>query len=172
MRYDERQKELEDRAWKHIAVREFAEAETALRQLIDTIDADDAERLWHLHAVLAGVLNGLSRAAEGTDMYRRALAEARRLGDTHFAVGHARYTLANQYLTFGDPRDALAETDPVPAGSGHIQSLLHAVSAQALWKLDRRDEARLAAQRSIDTSPHEEWRVNMTRDLAHILSAG
>jgi len=169
---NEPQKELYRRAWKHIDAHEFAEAETALRQLVEITDPGDSIQLWQLHGLLASVLNSLSRTAEGTDMCRRALAEARRAGDSHSAVGPARYMLANQYLLFGDPRDALAEAEPVPAGVGHIQCLLHSVAAQALWKLGRRDEARVAARQAMDTSPTAERRADMTRDLAHLLIAG
>jgi Flp pilus assembly protein TadD len=169
---DESPKELHRRAWKHIDAQEFTEAEAPLRRLIDVTDPDDPIRLWELHGLLAGVLNSLSRTAEGTDMYRRALAEARRAGDSHSAVGPARYMLANQYLLFGDSHDALAEAEPVPAGAGHVQCLLHSIAARALWKLGRQDEAQVAAQQAMDTSPTAERRADMTRDLAHILRAG
>ncbi len=169
---DESPKELYRRAWKYIDAQEFAEAEPPLRRLIDATDPSDPIRLWELHGLLAGVLNSLSRTAEGTDLYRRALAEARRAGDDHSAVGPARYMLANQYLLFGDPRDALAEAEPVPTGVGHIQCLLHSIAAQSLWKLGRRDDAQVAAQQAMDMSPTAERRADMTRDLAHILGAG
>jgi len=164
--------ELFRRAWKHIDGQEFGDAEIALRQLIDLTDQGDPVRLWELHGLLAGVLNMLSRTDEGTDMYRLALADARRAGDSHSIVGPARYMLANQYLLFGDPRDALAEAEPVPTGTGTIQCLLHSISAQALWKLGRPDEAQVAAQQAMDTSPTAERRADMTRDLAHILGEG
>jgi tetratricopeptide (TPR) repeat protein len=169
---DESPKELLRRAWKHIDAQEFAKAEPPLRRLINVTDPGDPIRLWELHGLLAGVLNSLSRTAEGTDMYRRALAEARRAGVSHSAVGPARYMLANQYLLFGDPREALAAAEPVPPGVGHIQCLLHSITAQALWKLGRRDEAQVAAQRAMDTPPTAERSADMTRDLAHILGAG
>ena len=159
-------------AWEHIAAQEFAQAETLLRQLIDITDPSDSTRLWELNGLLAGVLNSLQRPSEGTEMYRRALAEARRAGESSSTVGPARYMLANQYLLFGDPRDALAEAEPVPAGAGHVQCLLHSICAQALWKLGRRDEAHVAAQRAMDTAPTDEARLDMTRELGHILNAG
>jgi tetratricopeptide (TPR) repeat protein len=165
-------KELYRRVWKHIELEEFDQAEDALRQLIDTTDPGDSTRLWELNGMLAGVLNSLSRPTEGTEIYRRALAEARRAGESHATVGPARYMLASQLLLFGDPRDALAEADPVPPGTGHVQCLLHSVSAQALWKLGRRDEALRAARRAMDTAPTAERRADMTRDLDHIVSAG
>jgi tetratricopeptide (TPR) repeat protein len=169
---EESPKELFRRAWKHIDGQEFGDAEIALRRLIDVTDYDDPGRLWELHGLLAGVLNMLSRTDEGTDMYRRALADARRAGDSPGVVGAARYMLANQYLLFGGPRDALAEAEPVPPETGHIQCLLHSISAQALWKLGRPDEAQVAAQQAMETSPTAERRADMTRDLAHILGAG
>jgi hypothetical protein len=42
---------------------------------------------------------------------------------------------------------------------------------EALLKMGRRDEARAAAQRAMDSSPTDELRANMTRDLEHILNA-
>jgi Flp pilus assembly protein TadD len=129
-------------------------------------------RLWELNGLLAGVLNSLSRPREGTEMYRRALAQPRRAGESSSAVGPARYMLANQYLLFGDPLDALAEAEPISAGKGHLQCLLHSVSAEALWKLGRQDEAQLAAQRAMDAAPTDERRSDVARDLAHILNAG
>ncbi len=145
--------ELYRRAWKHIELEEFARAETVLRQLIDLTDPGDSTRLWGLYGLLAGVLNSLSRPAEGTELYRRALVEARRAGEAHPTVAPARFMLANQLLVFGDPQEALAETDPVPAGAGHVQCLLHFVAAQALWKLGRSEEAKSAAQLAIETAP-------------------
>src|SRR5262249_8508058 len=93
---NESPKEIFRRAWKHIDAQQFGEAEIALRQVIALTDESDPIRLWELHGLLAGVLNSLSRTDEGTDMYRRALADARRAGDDHSAVGPARYMLANQ----------------------------------------------------------------------------
>jgi len=166
------EEELRRRLHKHMEGQEFGEAETVLRQLLDIADPRDSLQLWQHLFLLAGVLNSLSRTEEGTDTYRRALAEARRAGEANSAVGPARYMLANQYLLFGDPRDALAETDPIPAGVGHVQCLLHSIAAQALWKLDRRAEAEVAARQAMDACPTEERREDMIRDLAHILKAG
>jgi len=117
MSEDEPQRALFDRAWQHIDHREFAQAEVVLRNLIEATEGDPTG-LWQLYGLLAGVLIGLSRPSEGTEMYRRALAEARRAGDTSAAVGPVRFMLANQHLRFGDPRDALAEAEPVPTASG------------------------------------------------------
>jgi predicted RNA polymerase sigma factor len=103
-------------------------------------------------------------------MYRRALAEARRVSD--LAADVYRYFSANQYLVFGDPSDALSEAERVPAGAGHVQCVLHSVCAEALWKMGRQDEARAAAQRAMDTAPTAERRADTERDLAHILNAG
>lgn len=172
MTQDAIQRELLGKVWKHIDAEEFAAAEMALRQLIDITDPDDSIRLWALNGRLAAVLNSLSRPSEGTEMYRRALVQARRAGESHSAVGLARYMLATQYLDFGDPRDALAETEPVPVGVGYVQCLLHSVSAQALWKLGRRNEAQVVARRAMDAAPTDERRADMAEDLAHILNAG
>ena len=168
---EEPQRTLFRRAWQHIDQREFAQAETVLRDLIDVTDSGDPIRLWELYGLLAGVLNSLSRPSEGTEMYRRALAEALRAGDASGAVGPARFMLANQYLLFGDPRDALAEAEPVPNGVGHVQCLLHSIAAQALSKLGRSDEARAAARRAMDAAPTAARRTDPTRNLGTLLDA-
>lgn len=142
-------RDLTAAAQAHMDAGRFAEAEVAIRLLIDRIAPDDHLRLWIEFVSLAGVLNMLERADEGTEMYRRALEEAERLPSGKEA-GAARYMLANQYLIFGDPRDALETADPIPQGVGHVQCLLHGVVAEAHWKLEQRDEARTAAKRAIE----------------------
>jgi predicted RNA polymerase sigma factor len=146
----------------------FAEAEIALRKLIDRIEPEDHLRRWIELMALAGVLNMLARAEEGTEMYRRMLDEARLAGERSREVDVSRYMLANQYLLFGDPRDALETVDPIPAGVGHVQCLLHAVAAQAFWKLARRDESRTAARNAIAACPTDERRAELSEQLKHI----
>jgi tetratricopeptide (TPR) repeat protein len=166
------EKALYRAAWKHIDAEEFSQAEAALRQVVDLADPNDPLRLWELSGLMASVLNSLSRPDEATEMLRRALSEALRVGPANSAVGVARYMLANQYLIYGDPRDALTQTLPVPVGNGHIQCLLHSIAAQALWKLNRHDEAQNAAKLAIDAAPTDERRSDLTRDLRDILNAG
>jgi tetratricopeptide (TPR) repeat protein len=163
--------ELDTVVWAHIEAERFDQAEVALRKLIDLIHPEDALRLNMFFSLLGGVLNRLDRADEGTEMYRRALIEARRLGPSRPEVGAARYMLANQYLLYGDPALALAETEPVPSGSGHVQCLLHAVAAQALWKLGRHDEARVAARKGLTASPTDERRAQLSQELDYILGS-
>lgn len=83
-----------------------------------------------------------------------------------------RYMLGNQYLLFGDPRDALDTVDPVPPGVGHVQCLLHAVAADALWKLERKEEARARARIAIDVSPTDERRAQLSEHFDHMLRSG
>jgi hypothetical protein len=165
----ELEKELNRVAWKHIAAEEFAEAEGPVRRLLELTDPADPLRLWHYCGLLAGVLNSLSRADQGTEMYRRALAEALRAGPSRPEVAIARYELANQLLIFGDPKDALATAEPVPPGSGHVQCLLHSVAAHALWKLDRQEDAKRSGRTAIDTAPTDECRSELTEELEYIL---
>jgi tetratricopeptide (TPR) repeat protein len=129
---------LYKRALKHIGAQELAQAELALRQLIDITAPSDNLRLCMLYSLLADVLNALSRTAEGTEMYRRVLAQAR----------------------------------PAPPGVGYTQCLLHSAAAQSLWKLERRDESRIAAQQALEASPTPERRAELTQELASILNAG
>ena len=104
-------------------------------------------------------------------MYRKALEEARRLREPG-TEGVSRYMLGNQYLLFGDARDALETVEPVPEGVGHLQCLLHSVAAEALWKVEERDEARTRARIAIDASPNDERRAEVSQQLAHILGTG
>lgn len=163
--------ELDTAVWAHIEAERFDQAEVALRKLIDVVDPEDALRLNMFLGLLGGVLNRLGRADEGTEMYRRALSESRRLGPSRPEVGAARYMLANQYLLYGDPALALAETEPVPRGSGHVQCLLHAVAAEALWKLGRHDDARTAARNGISASPTDDRRAQLSEQLGYILDS-
>jgi tetratricopeptide (TPR) repeat protein len=172
MEKNESNKDLDSAAWAHVSAGRFAEAEVAFRQLLDRLGARDPLRRWNLLGALAGILNGLGRPDEGTDAYREALAEVRKVGPNRPEVAVARYMLANQFLIFGDPRDALREVEPIPAGGGHVQCLLRSVAAQALWKLDRRDEARLAARAALDGAPTDERRQSLAEELKDILVAG
>jgi len=168
---DESRPVLDEAALADLASDKFEQAEAALRNLIARVDSEDVARRWYLFSVLGGVLNMLDRPAEGTEMYRRSLVEARRLGPSR-EVEVATYALANQHLIFGDPEDALAEATPAPAGKGHTQCLLHAVAAEALWKLNRHDQARVSAQSAITACPTDERRVQMSEQLAYILRVG
>lgn len=160
---------LEDSAWAHIEAERFAEAEVLLRQAI--AQSDEAHELWHLFAMLAGVLNELGRPADGTAAYRQALAEARSMGPDRLEVGACRYMLANQCLIYGDPAEALAEALPVSKGGGHVQCLLHAVAAHALWKQGQRSEAQSAARRALDACPTEARTTEIGEQLAYVLEA-
>jgi tetratricopeptide (TPR) repeat protein len=168
---EEAWEDLDEVVWAHIRARRFDEAEVTLRELIERAEPRDPLRLSYLLGVLAGVLNNLERPVEGTELYRQALAEARRSGASN-SVEAARYMLTNQLLIHGNPTDALAEAEPVPAGSGHVQCLLHSVAAQALWKLGRHEDARSAAKRAMDAAPTDERRSDLTEALAHIERAG
>lgn len=135
---------LQETVWAHIDAERFAQAESALRKLIERIEPDDADRCWHYCGLMAGVLNSLGRAEEGTEMYRRALAEARRTGHPP-TIGAARYMMAKQYVLFGQPRDALAEATPV---------------------------ARTAARDAIAACPTEDRWAQLSEQLAYILGTG
>jgi len=163
--------ELDTAVWAHIEAERFEQAEVALRKLIDLIHPEDALRLNMFFGLLGGVLNSLERSDEGTQMYRRALDEARRLRPPEPTVDVARYMLANQYLIYGDPAVALAETEPVPPGSGHVPCLLHSVAAHALWKLGRQDEARAAATNAITASPTDDRRTQLSEQLKYIFDS-
>ena len=156
----------------HIAARRFGEAEVTARELLAIIDPNDASRLWEIYGLLASVLNSLSRPQEATLALERALQEARRIGADRSEVGVARYMLSNQHLIFGYPKDALAIAKPVPAGAGHVQCLLLAVVAQALWKMSRHDGAREAARNALACSPTEDRTAALTDELREILASG
>ena len=164
------QQAVADLAWGHIAAGRFGDAEPLVRECIAKADPNDHALLWHLFGWLASVLNSLSRHGEATVALQQALVHARAIGPDAAEVGAARYMLANQALLFGEPADALGHTNPIPGGAGHVQCLLHSIAAQALWKLNRLDEARLTAKRARDTAPTSDRRGTIA-DLADILSS-
>ncbi len=171
MLMDDADRDRDSAAWAHLSAGRLAEAEVAFRGLLERLGSGDPLRRWNLLGTLAGILNSLGRPDEGTKAYREALAEARRAGPTRPEVAVARYMLANQFLTFGDPLEALREVDPIPPGTGHVQCLLRAVAAQALWKLGRREEAREAAEAAIEAAPTDDrWASLKEGELEEILS--
>jgi hypothetical protein len=101
-------------------------------------------------------------------MLSESLRHARAIRPDAQEINVARYLLANQELLFGDPAEAVTLASPVPGGVGHIQCLLHSVIAESFWKLDRQNEARLAAQQAVDSAP-EERRPELEKQLAHLL---
>jgi tetratricopeptide (TPR) repeat protein len=169
MARDATDKALSESAWKHIAAEEYGEAETAIRQRIAIADSEDFLLRWELFGLLASTLNSLARHDEATAMLRESLAYARKVGPSYSGIQISRYMLANQALVRGDPAQALTEALPIPEGQGHVECLLHSVAAHALWKLNRGDESRQAAQRAIAASPTDERRSELTIDLAHVL---
>lgn len=167
MARDASDKQLSELAWKHIAAEEYEKAEAAIRQRIAIADPKDFRLRWELYGLLASTLNSLARHAEATAMLRESLGYARKVGPTYSGI--SRYMLADQELLHGDPSAALAEAIPVPDGPGHVECLLHSGVAEALWKLNRGDESRQAAQRALAASPTDERRSELAIDLAHIL---
>jgi hypothetical protein len=157
-----------DRAWRHIAAEQFDLAEPLVRRCIASADPTDHSLLWHLHGWLASVLNSLSKRDEANLMLSESLRHARAIRPDAQEINVARYLLANQELLFGDPAEAVTLASPVPGGVGHIQCLLHSVIAESFWKLDRQNEARLAAQQAVDSAP-EERRPELEKQLAHLL---
>ncbi len=160
-----------DLAWQHIGAGRFADAEPLIRECIAAADQADHGLLWHLLGWLASVLNSLSRHDEATGVLQQAFVHARAIGTESAEFGATRYMVANQALLFGDAADALDQADPVPEGTGHVQCLLKSIAAQALWKLNRLDEARLAAKRALDIAPTLDRRRSLADELADILSS-
>jgi Flp pilus assembly protein TadD len=169
---DEKDSALNELAWTHIRAGEYEQAEQVLRRLVGSADSDNPDRMFYLYGLHASVLNSLERFDEATEKLRCQLSEARKITTSNAAVYAARYFLSYQFLLHGAPDQALAEAEPVPAGVGHAQCLLHSVAAQALWKLSRHAEAVAAARRAIDTAPSEDRRSELSAELGHILGAG
>ena len=172
MEWDDKNSALNEEAWKHISAGEYEQAEKILRRLHERTDPGDAHRMFYLYGLLASVLNSLQRFDKATEMIRQQLSEAKRITTSNAAVDAARYFLSYQFLLHGAPEQALAEADPVPEGVGHAQCLLHSVTAQALWKLSRHEDAVVAARHAIAAAPTEERRSELLVELAAIFGAG
>jgi predicted Zn-dependent protease len=160
------------RAWAHIDAKEYAEAEGLIRRVIELTPPNDSLRLWELNGLLATIMNSLGRPAEATERFERALSQAVRARPGHTAIEVARYMLANQYLLHGAPGDALAQVELATGIEGHTGALLQGIAARALWKLERRDEARAAAARALDAAPTCARRDALAVDLDEILKSG
>jgi Flp pilus assembly protein TadD len=155
-------------AWAHIRAGRFAEAEAVVRTFIGRLDEQDHRNLCDLFGLLGSILNSLGRHDDATGALCEALNQALHLSGGHSEVNTHRYLLANQYLNFGDPEQALAVINVVPPGEGHIQCLLHALAAKALWALGRPDEARRAAAEALIAAPTDERRLELVSELCEI----
>jgi tetratricopeptide (TPR) repeat protein len=171
---DERFRKLNELAWEHIRAKDFARAEQVLRGLLEETsgEATEPDRRWYLIGLLADVLGSLERFDESVDMRRRALSAARACRYPESAQRASQYMLAHYLLWHGAFLEACCEAAPLPAGKGHVQSLLHSVVAQGLWKLSRYEESAKAARRAIESCPTSDRRVELSRELGHILNAG
>jgi tetratricopeptide (TPR) repeat protein len=143
----------ESEAFDHIGAGRFAEAETVVRALIGRVDDQDHRKLCNLLGLLGSILNSLGRHDDATGVLREALNHALHVSGSDSAANAHRYFLANQYLIFGDPEQALTVIPVVPPGVGHVQCLLHVIVAKALWALGRQDEARRAAAAALAAAP-------------------
>jgi hypothetical protein len=158
----------EDEAWDHIHAGRFAEAEDVVRALIGGVDGKDHGRLCYLFGLLGSILNSLGRHDDATSVLWEAMNHEQHVSgelSTH------RYILANQYVNFGDPEQALAVIQVVPPGVGHVQCLLHITAAKALGALGRHDEARRAAAEALAAAPTDERRSDVLSELGAILES-
>lgn len=154
--------------WDHILAGRFAEAEAILRALIGSVDDKDHARLCHLFGLLGSVLNSLGRHDDATGAICEALNHELQLSGSGPEPASHRYILANQYLSFGDPEQALAVIQVVPPGVGHVRCLLHITTAKALWKLGRHDDARRAAAEALTAAPTDERHSDVLSELREI----
>lgn len=160
--------ETESGAWDHILAERFGEAEAAVRSLIGRVDDKDHERLCLLFGLLGSILNSLGRHGDATSALWEAMKHEQQVSaeaNTH------RYILANQYVNFGDPEEALAVIQVVPPGVGHIQCLLHITAAKALRALGRQDEAHRAAAEALAAAPTNERRSDVLSELREMLES-
>jgi tetratricopeptide (TPR) repeat protein len=151
-----------------IRAERFTEAEATVRASIGRVDHQDHRELCHLFGLLGSILNSLGRHDDATDALRNALNEALRLPGSSSEVGVYRHFLANQYLNFGNPEQAIAVIEVVPPGVGHVQCLLHILSAKALWALGRQEEARRERAEALAAAPNDERRSEVVSELDNI----
>lgn len=154
---------------QHISAGRFAEAESAIRELIAHTDPHDSKKLLHLFGLQGSILNSLGRHDDATSALREALNQALRSGHATFEASFQRYLLANQHVNFGTPAQALTVVGRVPPGVGHVQCLLHTTVARALWALSRPEEARKVAADALAAAPTDERRSEAAPNLAQYL---
>jgi hypothetical protein len=155
----------ESEAFAHIHAGRFAEAETVVRALIIGAEGQDHRRLCYLFGLLGSILNSLERHDDATFVLREALDHALQVRGSDSEANTHRYLLANQYLNFGDPAQALTVIQVVPPGVGHVQCLLHIIAAKSLWALGRQDEARRAADGAMAAAPTDDRRSEVLSEL-------
>ena len=155
----------------HVHAGRFAEAEAVVRRLIDRTDKQDHGTLCYLFGLLGSVLNSLGRHDDATGVLREAMNQELHVSGANPEATPHRYMLANQYVNFGDPEQALAVIQVVPPGVGHVRCLLHITAAKALLALGRQEEARRAAAEALAAAPTDERRADVFLELGEMLES-
>jgi len=161
------------RALEFVDANQFDDAVTFLRQEIGNAYLDRSDTA-DLLGLLGGVLSKLGRMDEATVAFREAVGEASASAPNGrpLQVSIARYMLADHLLSSGDATGALAEASGAlrDDDEGGAHAMLHAVSAEALRKLGRDADARVAAAAALAGATSEQGRESMRKRLAGLLA--
>ncbi len=126
---------------------------------------------------LGGVLGQLGKRVEAQAAFehalQRALDESEEEGNASSAVVSARYSLAEHFLHFEQPLQAIAISGPSVGVSAKLEGILRFIRAFAFAALGEGSRARTEALAALELATSEDQRIRMKTQLEEILrSAG
>ena len=126
---------------------------------------------------LGGVLGDLGRPVEAQQAFeqalQRALEESGELGNASSEVVLARYFLAQHFLRFEQPSQAVAISEPSVGVNAKLEGILRFIRASAFAALGEFGRARAEGVAAVALATSEDQRERMKTQLQEILgSAG
>jgi tetratricopeptide (TPR) repeat protein len=172
---DQRRKrvsELGDAALELASSGRSAEAIEAYREVTDLAKACDHWSSPDYHVQLAQLLASTGDTAGADDHFQRALGEALRQADTDEAspsVGIVRYFMAEFLVSSCRSAEALQILAPALQHAPTMESILRIIETEALWSLNRRDDARRSADRALALAENDDQRARMSVRLKRLI---
>lgn len=145
---------------------DFEKAEAIYREVITQAEECDHYQLSDFYHQLASVLARTSRMKEALNYHEQALSTSLRQtknDNESSSVGISRYFLGEHLLKMNQHEKALSVVEPSIGKSDIGNCLLRVIEASALWRLNRKDDARDSAKLAIECAPNDEKKEMLER---------
>ncbi len=149
------------------------EAATAFQEAV-ALGGSDIAFTQYLSS-LGGVLGDLGKRVEAQAAFeqalQRALEESRDVGNASNEVVVTRYSLAQHFLRFEQPLQAIAISEPSVGVNARLEGILRFVRALAFAALGEGSKARTEAVAALELANSEDQRERMKTQLVEILAS-
>ena len=138
---------------------DLEKAEAIYREVITQAEECDYYQLSDFYHQLASVLARTSQMKEALYYHEQALSTSLRQNNNDnesSSVGISRYFLGEHLLKMNQYQKALSVVEPSIGKSNIGNWLLRVIEASALWRLNRKDDARSSAKLAIESTPNED----------------